>query len=155
MPVSSSTPLPTDDATIQSLIERGRAAGNRLGIEALGDALPTETMTPEEVAAVVERLESAGIEVDLDDSRLTRPRGAPAGDYRRGDGVVDIASPAAPAVSAPGAVPTRHGWADDLGTPGAHDDHGAAPRWTHDGMELLPLASIAAVAVVMIVALGH
>lgn len=149
------TAHPNTDGTIQSLIDQGRRSGNRLGAEALGAALPIETMTPEEIAAIVERIETAGVEVELDDSRLLRPRGAPAGGtYRRGDGVVDMASPAAPAVSAPGAVPSRHGFADDIGTSAAHG-HGASPTWTRNGVELLPLASLAVVALLLIATLGH
>lgn len=145
----------TDDRLIQSLIDHGRRNGNRLSAEALGEILPVDTMTPEETAAVIERVEAAGVEVELDDSRLMRGRPNPAlarqrGDYHRGDGVVDMANPAAPAVSAPGAVPSRHGWADDI----ADGHHGGAPTWKRDGVELLPLASMAVVAVVLIAALG-
>jgi len=149
---------PADDATIRSLIDQGRRSANRLSAEALGAALPVETMTPEEIAVVVERIESAGVEVELDDSRLMRSRGVPAGAYRRGDGVVDIANPTAPAVSAPGAVPSRHGWADGIGANpeyNAAHGHGATPTWSRDGVELLPLATLAGVALVLIVALGH
>lgn len=148
----------TDDRLVESLIEHGRRNGNRLSAEALGSILPVDTMTPEETAGVIERVEAAGVEVELDDSRLMQGRPNPAlarqaGEYRRGDGVVDMASPAAPAVSAPGAVPSRHGWADDVG--GGHaGHHHAAPTWTRNGVELLPLASVAAVAVVLILMLG-
>ncbi|PWC33045.1 RNA polymerase sigma factor region1.1 domain-containing protein [Azospirillum sp. TSO35-2] len=147
----------TDHAAVQSLIAQGRRNGNRLSAEALGAALPVDTMTPEETAAVIERIEAAGVEVELDDSRLMHGRPNPAlarqtrDDYRRGDGVVDMASPAAPAVSAPGAVPSVHGWADD--PVGAHG-HGAVPSWKRNGVELLPLACVAGVAVVLIAALG-
>lgn len=149
----------TDDRIIESLIDHGRRNGNRLSAEALGAILPVDTMTPEETAAVIERVEAAGVEVELDDSRLMQGRPNPAlarqaGDYRRGDGVVDMASPAAPAVSAPGAVPSRHGWADDAGSSHGGHHHGAAPTWERDGVELLPLASVAAVAVVLILMLG-
>ncbi|CBS85574.1 hypothetical protein [Azospirillum lipoferum] len=148
----------TDDRVVESLIDLGRRNGNRLSAEALGSVLPVDTMTPEETAAVIERVEAAGVEVELDDSRLMQGRPNPAlarqgGDYRRGDGVVDMASPAAPAVSAPGAVPSRHGWADDIGS-GHGGHHHAAPTWTRDGVELLPLASVAAVAVLLILMLG-
>lgn len=146
------------DAAVQRLIDQGRRNGGRLGIEQMGAALPIETMTPEEVAAVVERLETAGIEVDLEDPQLRRRRG----DYRRGDGVVDMASPAAPAVSAPGAVPSRHGWADEDDALGHRRDdghgrghgHGAAPTWERNGVVLLPVAALVGVAVVLIAALG-
>lgn len=143
-----------DTRLVESLIDQGRRTGNRLSAEALGAILPVDSMTPEETAAVIERVEAAGIEVELDDSRLMhgRPNPAlarPAGDYRRGDGVVDMASPAAPAVSAPGAAPSRHGWADDIA-----DGHGKAPTWQRNGVEMLPLASVAVVAVVLIALLG-
>lgn len=149
----------TDDRLVESLIEHGRRNGNRLSAEALGGILPVDTMTPEETAAVIERVEAAGVEVELDDSRLMQGRPNPAlarqtGDYRRGDGVVDMASPAAPAVSAPGAVPSRHGWADDIANGHGGHHHAAAPTWTRNGVELLPLASVAAVAVVLILMLG-
>lgn len=149
----------TDDRLIQSLIDHGRRNGNRLSAEALGEILPVDTMTPEETAAVIERVEAAGVEVELDDSRLMRGRSNPAltrrtGDYHRGDGVVDMASPAAPAVSAPGAVPSRHGWADDIADGHAGGHHGNTPTWKRDGVELLPLASMAVVVVVLIAALG-
>ncbi|MBY6262317.1 hypothetical protein EI613_10380 [Azospirillum sp. 412522] len=149
----------TDDRLVQSLIDHGRRNGNRLSAEALGGVLPVDTMTPEETAAVIERVEAAGIEVELDDSRLMRGRPNPGlarqtGDYHRGDGVVDMANPAAPAVSAPGAVPSRHGWADDIANGHAGGHHGAVPSWTRNGVELLPLASVALVAVVLIAALG-
>ena len=149
----------TDDRLIQSLIDHGRRNGNRLSAEALGEILPVDTMTPEETAAVIERVEAAGVDVELDDSRLMRGRPNPAlarqrGDYHRGDGVVDMASPAAPAVSAPGAVPSRHGWADDIADGHAGGHHGNVPTWKRDGVELLPLASMAVVAVVLIAALG-
>lgn len=149
----------TDERLIQSLIDHGRRNGNRLSAEALGGILPVDTMTPEETAAVIERVEAAGVEVELDDSRLMQGRPNPAlarqtGDYHRGDGVVDMASPAAPAVSAPGAVPSRHGWADEIGSGHGSHHHGAAPTWTRNGVEMLPLASVALVAVVLIATLG-
>lgn len=148
----------TDDRVVESLIDHGRRNGNRLSAEALGSVLPVDTMTPEETAAVIERVEAAGVEVELDDSRLMRGRPNPAlarqgGGYRRGDGVVDMDSPAAPAVSAPGAVPSRHGWADDMANGHAGHRH-AAPTWMRNGVELLPLASVAVVALVLILMLG-
>ncbi|MBK3731994.1 sigma-70-like protein [Azospirillum brasilense] len=143
-----------DDATLQRLIDKGRKHGNRLGIEQLGQDVPVETMTPEEVAVVVERLEAAGIDVELTDERLKRPRGG--GDYERGAGVVTIASPAAPAVSAPGARPSEHGWADEgLGhAHGAHHGSRRAPTWDRDGVDMLPIVSVLVVALVLIIALG-
>ena len=82
-----------DDATLQRLIDKGRRNGNRLGIEQLGQDVPVETMIPEEVAALVERLETAGVDVELTDERLKRPRAG--SDYQRGAGVVSMAAPAA------------------------------------------------------------
>ncbi|WP_114859281.1 hypothetical protein [Azospirillum brasilense] len=143
-----------DDATLQRLIGKGRTHGNRLSVEQLGQDVPVETMTPEEVAVVVERLEAAGIDVELTDARLKRPRGN--GDYERGAGVVTIASPAAPAVSAPGARPSVHGWADE-GMGHAHGgQHGSrrAPTWDRDGVDMLPIVSVLVVALVLIFALG-
>ncbi|MGR0184140.1 RNA polymerase sigma factor region1.1 domain-containing protein [Azospirillum aestuarii] len=143
-----------DDATLQRLIDKGRQHGNRLGIEQLGQDMPVETMTPEEVAVVVERLEAAGIDVELTDERLKRPRGG--GDYRRGAGVVGIATPAAPAVSAPDARPSEHGWADEgLGhAHGTHHGSRRAPTWDRGGVDMLPVVSVIVVALVLIIALG-
>ncbi|MDQ2101982.1 hypothetical protein [Azospirillum isscasi] len=144
-----------DDTAIQRLAAKGRQNGNRLSIEQLGQEVPVETMTPGEVAELVEELEAAGIEVELTDARLKRPR-AGGGEYQRGAGVVDIASPAAPAVSAPGARPSEHGWADEgLGhAHGAHHGSRRAPTWDRGGVDMLPVASLVLVALVLIVALG-
>ncbi len=143
-----------DDATLQRLIDKGRRNGNRLGIEQLGQDVPVETMTPEEVAALVERLETAGVDVELTDERLKRPRAG--SDYQRGAGVVSMAAPAAPAVSAPGARPSEHGWADEgLGhAHGGHHGSRRAPTWDRDGVDMLPVVSIIVVALVLIIALG-
>ncbi|QCO00692.1 RNA polymerase sigma factor region1.1 domain-containing protein [Azospirillum argentinense] len=144
-----------DDTTLQRLIAKGRQHGNRLSVEQLGQDVPVETMTPEEVATVVEQLEAAGIDVELTDERLKRPRGG-GGDYQRGAGVVTIASPAAPAVSAPGARPSEHGWADEgLGhAHGAHHGSRRAPTWDRGGVDMLPVVSVLIVALVLIIALG-
>lgn len=146
-----------DNDTMQRLTEEGRRHGNRLSVEQLGREIPVETMTPEEVAVVVERLETAGIDVDLDDERLKRPRGARSYDAVRGEGVVDLASPAAPAVSVPGVKPSVHGWEDDrVGQ--AHGGHGhgsrKAPTWDRGGMDMLPIVIIIVVALVMIALVG-
>ncbi|MBP2313306.1 hypothetical protein [Azospirillum soli] len=146
--------MPIDDATLQRLTELGRQNGDRLSIEQLGREVPVETMTPEEVAAVVERLETAGIEVDLEDESLKKPRAARA--YPTGAGVVDMASPAAPAVSAPGVKPSEHGWADE-GLGHAHGGHHAsrrAPTWNRNGVDMIPIVTFIVVALVLIVALG-
>lgn len=146
-----------DNETLQRLTEEGRRHGNRLSVEQLGREIPVETMTPEEVAVVVERLESAGIDVDLDDERLKRPRGARAYDSARGEGVVDLASPAAPAVSVPGVKPSVHGWEDE-GLGHAHGGHGhgsrKAPTWNRGGVDMLPIVIIVVVALVMIAVVG-
>lgn len=149
--------MAVDNETIQRLTEEGRRHGNRLSIEQLGRAVPIETMTPEEVAVVVERLEAAGIDVDLDDERLKRPRGARSYDSVRGEGVVDLASPAAPAVSVPGVKPSVHGWEDDaLGHAHGSGAHGTrkAPTWNRNGVDMLPIVIIVVVALVMIAIVG-
>lgn len=148
--------MPIDNETMQRLTEEGRRHGNRLSIEQLGREVPVETMTPEEVAAVVERLETAGIDVDLDDERLKRPRGARTYEPEPGAGVVDLASPAAPAVSVPGVKPSVHGWEDE-GLGHAHADaHGSrkAPTWNRNGVDMLPIVIIIVVAVLMIAIVG-
>ncbi len=151
--------MAVDDATIDRLIGMGRSNGNRLSIEQLGREVPVETMTPEEVAAVVERLETAGIEADLTDESLKRPRGAriyEPGAGEPGAGVVDLASPAAPAVSVPGVRPSEHGWADEGHGYAAAGHHGTrrAPTWDRGGVDLLPVVCMVVVALVLIIALG-
>lgn len=148
--------MPIDETTKERLIRMGRQNGDRLSIEQLGQEIPVETMTPDEVAAVVETLEGAGIEVDLEDEKLKKPR--PTVAYERGAGVVDMASPAAPAVSAPGARPSQHGWEDE-GYGHAADRHGhhgsrRAPTWNRGGVDMIPIVTFAAVALVLIVVLG-
>jgi hypothetical protein len=148
--------MPIDDKNMARLVDLGRRNGNRLSVEQLGEVLPVDSLSPGEIATVVEKLEAAGIDVDLDEEWL-KTRRAP--DYERGAGVVSIADYAAPAVSAPGAVPSRHGWADDAGehTGQAHGEaHGSrrAPTWDRNGVDLLPIAAIACVALVLIIALA-
>ncbi len=146
-----------DDATLQRLTDRGRQNGNRLSIEQLGQDVPVETMTPEEVADLVEQLETAGIDVELSDARLKRPRSGGGTDYQRGAGVVDLASPAAPAVSAPGARPSEHGWADEgLGhAHGGHHGSRRAPTWDRGGVDMLPVVTLIVVALVLILVLSR
>lgn len=146
--------MATDTSALERLKAMGKAHGNRLTIDQLGREVPVDTMTPEEVAAVIERLEASGIDVELTDERLRRAR--PSGEYQRGVGVVDLASPAAPAVSVPGVHPSRHGWEDE-GHGYAHGHHhGArkAPTWNRGGVDLLPVASLVVVALVLIGTLG-
>ncbi len=147
-----------DDETMQRLTDLGRRHGNRLSVEQLGQEVPVETMTPEEVAVVVDQLESAGIDVELDDARLKRPRAARAydGPVDSSAGVVDLASPAAPAVSVPGVKPSVHGWEDE-GLGHAHGTaHGSrkAPVWMRNGVDMLPIVIVVVVAVVLIGVLG-
>lgn len=148
--------MPIDDATKERLVRMGRQNGDRLSIEQLGREIPVETMTPGEVAAVVETLEGAGIEVDLEDESLKKSR--PSVAYERGAGVVDMASPAAPAVSVPGVRPSQHGWEDEgLGhVADHHGHHGSrkAPTWDRGGVDMLPIVTLAAVALILIVVLG-
>lgn len=152
--MAATTTSAADERVVQDLIDRGRRNGNRLSVEQMGSLLPIETMTPGEVAGIVERLESAGIDVDLDESRLKQRR---AGVYAHGEGVVDLASPAAPAVSAPGVAPSRHGWSDDgagQNRAAVEGPHGGAPTVGEGGMDLLPIISLVVVALVLIIALG-
>lgn len=136
---------------IESLIDQGRRSG-RLTTDDLGRALPIETMAPREIAAVVDRLEAGGIEVDVDE-RLTVGR---ARIYEAGGssaGVVDMAEPAAPAVSAPGVAPSEGGWI------GSHDPvptHGTrrSPTWNVDGFDLMPVVAIVAAALVILIIVG-
>lgn len=142
-----------NEAAYQRLEAHGRRDG-RITVEEMGREMPIEEMDPVEIAEVVDRLERAGIDVDVD-AALLKPhpdRGRPAGDA----GVVDIAHPAAPAVSAPGVRPSRPADVADMGDPyHGHHGHGRkAPTWMRDGVDLLPVVCVGLVAIVMIVALG-
>ena len=147
-----------DDATRTRLRDLGKRNGNRLSVEQLGQVLPVENLSPGDIAVLVEELEAEGIDVDLDEEWLkNRPKSS---DYNRGDGVSTIATYAAPAVSAPGAVPSKHGFADD--GPGERTGHGhghghgskKAPTWDYDGVDLIPIACVAGVALVLMIALA-
>ncbi|MGQ9365446.1 hypothetical protein [Azospirillum sp. ST 5-10] len=137
-----------DETALARLQDIGRRQG-RIGAEELGRILPVDRMSPGDIARVVERLESAGIEVDLDPSLLKPRADRDAGDM----GVVDIASPAAPAVSAPGVRPSG---SHDVASMGATHGHGTrrAPTWERGGIDLIPIVSIGVVAIVLIVALA-
>lgn len=146
-----------NEAAYQRLEAHGRCDG-RITVEEMGRELPVEEMDPVEIAEVVDRLERAGIDVDVDPA-LLKPH--PDRSRTGGDaGVVDIAHPAAPAVSAPGVRPSRPadvaGMGAGLGDPHhGHHGHGRkAPTWNRDGIDLLPIVCVGVVAVVMIVALG-
>lgn len=141
------------EAAYQRLEAHGRRDG-RITTEEIGRELPIEEMDPVEIAQVIDRLERAGIDVDVDPA-LLKPhpdRGRSGGDA----GVVDIAHPAAPAVSAPGVRPSRPVDIAGMGDPHhGHHGHGRkAPTWTRDGIDLLPIVCVGIVAIVMIVALG-
>lgn len=147
--------MPIDDTVYRRLHEEAGRQGGRLSVEDLGRVLPLDTMSATEVAEVVERLERAGIDVDVDPA-LTRPH--PDATIGNSDGVVDLASPAAPAVSAPTVHPSTRADIVAMGDPHPHGHHGhrhrRAPTWNRGGVELLPMLCIAIVAVVLIVALG-
>ncbi|WP_029007745.1 hypothetical protein [Azospirillum halopraeferens] len=139
-----------DETALTRLEDVGRRQG-RISAEDLGRILPVDRMSPGDIARVVERLESAGIDVDVDPALLhgRSDGGAAAGDA----GVVSIARPAAPAVSAPGVRPsTSH----DAASMGSTHGHGTrrAPTWNYEGVDLIPIVSIGAVALLLIVALA-
>lgn len=138
--------------------ERLKAIGARHGRVTTGDVartLPLTALSVADLTAIMERLEDDGIAVDVDAS-LLMPRRAPV-DREHGVGVVDMANPAAPAISTPGAQPATPkeiagmGFARQPDAPG-HRHH--APTLKRGGVDLLPLLSMGAVAVVMLVAFG-
>lgn len=147
--------MPIDDSVYRRLEEEAGRRGGRLSVEDLGRVLPIDAMSATEVAEVVDRLERGGIDVDVDPA-LTRPH--PDATSGNSDGVVDLASPAAPAISAPNVRPTTHADVVAMGDPHPHGHHGhghrRAPSWNRNGVELLPILSMVIVAVVLIVALG-
>ncbi|HYG87104.1 MAG TPA: hypothetical protein VD978_12670 [Azospirillum sp.] len=141
-----------DESAYRRLEEIGRRNG-RLGVEDVARVLPLDTMSATEVAEVVERLERAGIEVELDPVLARQRPDATAGNS---EGVVDLASPAAPAISSPRVHPTTQADIVAMGDTHYHGHHGRkrAPTWNVNGIEMLPVLVIAIVAVLMIVALG-
>lgn len=141
-----------------SLLDLARSRGDRLSVEQLGNVLPVEEMTPTEIAELVAELEEAGVHVDLEDRRLAA-RAIPQTEAQRTAGVVTIGAPAAPAISAPGVQPSRHGFLDDGPEPAAYRQDGyaqvkGAPVILYDGMEMLPLISMVGVAIVLLILLG-
>ncbi|NYZ15925.1 hypothetical protein HL658_25575 [Azospirillum sp. RWY-5-1] len=146
--------MASHDAAVQRLIEQGRRTG-RLTTDDLSRALPIQSMDPAEIAAVVDRLDAAGIDVDVDE-RLTggRPRpqrgaaGSPAPTLPP-----TIPPVAAPAVSEPGVRPSREGW---VGTHGDAPAHGSrrAPSWEADGVNIMPVVAFGISALVLMIALG-
>lgn len=136
--------------------ERLKVIGQRHGRVTTGDVartLPLASLSAQDLTAIIERLEDDGIEVEVDVS-LLMPRRAPV-DREHGVGVVDMANPAAPAISVPGARPATAeeiagmGFARQPDAPGRHHH---APTLKRGGVDMLPLLSIGAVTLVMLVA---
>lgn len=141
--------MASHDAAVQRLIEQGRRTG-RLTTDDLSRALPVQTMSAAEIAAVVDRLDAAGIDVDVDE-RLTGGRPRP---QRQAEPLSPTLPPyAAPAVSEPGVRPSEDGW---VGTHGDAPAHGSrrAPSWEVDGVNMMPVVALGASALVLLIALG-
>lgn len=142
--------MASHDAAVHGLIDQGRRTG-RLTTEDLSRALPIQSMSPAEIAGVVDRLDAAGIDVDVDE-RLTggrpRPQRATAGSIGP-----NLPPYAAPAVSEPGVRPSKEGW---VGTHGDAPAHGSrrAPSWEVDGVNMMPVVAVGASALVLLIALG-
>lgn len=145
--------MPIDESAYRRLEEEAGRRGGRMNVEELGRILPIDTMSAAEVAEVVDRLERAGIDVDVD-PMLTRPH--PDATSGNSDGVVDLASPAAPAISAPRVRPTTQADIVAMGDPHPHAHHSRrhAPTWNVNGVEMLPMLAVGIVALVLIVALS-
>ncbi len=141
-----------DDSAYRRLEEAARRDGH-LHLDDLARILPLDTMSMTEVTDVVERLERSGIDVDLSPLLARLRRDAEAGNS---DGVVDLASPAAPAISSPRMHPTTQADIVAMGETHHHGHHGRkrAPIWNVNGVEMLPMMAIGIAAVVLIVALG-
>lgn len=137
---------------------RLKAIGVRHGRVTTGDVariLPMADLSVADLTAIMERLEDDGIAVDVDAS-LLMPRRAPV-DREHGVGVVDMAHPAAPAISTPGALPATAGEIAGMGFARQPDAPGGshhAPTLKRGGIDLLPLLAMGAVVVVMLVAFG-
>ncbi|WP_448188591.1 hypothetical protein [Azospirillum sp. sgz301742] len=146
--------MPIDESAYRRLEEEAARRGGRMSVEDLGRILPIDSMPATEVAEVVDRLERAGIDVDLD-PMLTRPH--PDATTGNSEGVVDLASPAAPAISAPNVRPTTQADIVAMGDPHPHArrGHRRAPTWNVDGIEMLPMLAMGIVALVLIVAIGR
>lgn len=138
--------------------ERLKAIGQRHGRITTGDVartLPMASLSAGDLTAILERLEDDGIEVEVD-AALLMPRQTPI-DREHGVGVVDMASPAAPAISVPGAQPATArdiagmGFGRQAEAPGHRH---WAPTLKRGGVDLLPLVAMGAVAVVMLVVLS-
>lgn len=139
-----------DETAYTRLEEIGRRE-RRVTTDDMRRLLPIDRMSSADLAGVIERLERAGIEVDVDPV-LLRPRGDTG--EPNDAGVVDIATYAAPAVSAPGVRPSTPRDLADMGDPHHHHGSRRAPTWDYGGLDLLPIACVALVAIVLIGALG-
>lgn len=137
--------------------ERLKTIGQRHGRVTTGDVariLPMDTLSAHDLTAILERLEDDGIEVEVDAALLT-PRHTPI-DREHGVGVVDMASPAAPAISVPGALPATAREVAGMGFGRQAEAPGHrhwAPTLKRGGIDLLPLVSMGAVAMVILVML--
>lgn len=145
--------MPLDESAYRRLEDEARRHGGRMSVEEMGRILPLDSMSTTDVAEVVDRLERAGIDVDVDPA-LTRPH--PDSSSGNSDGVVTMAAPAAPAISSPRVYPSTPADLAGMGDPHTHGHHGhkRAPTWIVDGVEMLPLLCVGIVALVLIVALG-
>ena len=146
--------MPIDESAYRHLEEEAGRRGGRMSVEELGRILPIDRMSGAEVAEVVDRLERAGIDVDVDPMLTRRHPDTTAGNS---EGVVDLASPAAPAISAPTVRPTTPADIVAMGDPHPHArrGHHRAPTWNVNGVELLPILAMGIVALVLIVTLGR
>lgn len=143
--------MATHDAAVQRLIEQGRRTG-RLTTEDLSRALPIQSMSAAEIAGVVDRLDAAGIDVDVDE-RLTGGRPRPQRGAAGSPLPSTIPPVAAPAVSEPGVRPSKEGWAGTHGDAPAHGSR-RAPSWEADGVNIMPLVAFGISALVLMIALG-
>lgn len=145
--------MPIDETAYRQLEEIGRRDG-RVTTDDMTGVLPIQQMSPGDIAGVIERLEKAGVEVDVDE-KLLRPHPG-AREAGPAPGVVD-AHPAAPHISTPGARPASSREIASMGE-AHHDDHHhakrGAPTWNVGGIDMLPMVCIGVVALVLIVALG-
>lgn len=142
-----------DESALRRLIEHGRRRG-RVTTEDLHLALPIPTMDATEIAAVVERLEDAGLDVELDERfSVGRRPAAPKEPTGDASGAIAIGEYAGPAVAAPGVRPSHGGW---IGSGDHASRHGTShsPTWEVRGVDMIPLVCIVGVALVLTLALG-
>lgn len=146
--------MPLDDTALQRLIEQGRATG-RVTTDDIHRAFPVGAMTQTELAVVIERLDAAGIDVGISGVPTARAHaGEPLGHNPAPlAGEIEMELYRGPSVAEPGAQPSEGGWI------GSHDHgsrHGSqrAPTWEYHGVDMIPVAAMAGVALVLTVALG-